>query len=181
MQCHSPSLSTASSSYTATSSRESSATPVHMRRMSTPRVESPRLDSYRYSLINLEDSLDNDLDAILGELCALESNFNNTAQQLQQQQQKKPQKKVSNGSRSSDSRHQVPPALPASPASHDCLKNGQIPHQPIAEPQYITAEIVRQNKAGKVPVGQQNTSGNNLSPQVWPQMQLLFLCRLIFP
>ena len=30
------------------SSRESSLTPVHMRRMSTPRVDSPRLDSYRY-------------------------------------------------------------------------------------------------------------------------------------
>merc|ERR1719266_1397317 len=56
-------------------SRESSGTPVHMRRMSTPRVESPRLDSYRYSLINLEETLENDLDAILGELCALESHF----------------------------------------------------------------------------------------------------------
>ena len=46
-----------------TGSRESSATPVHMmhRRMSTPRVESPRLDSYRYSLINLEETLENDL------------------------------------------------------------------------------------------------------------------------
>ncbi len=44
--------------------------------MSTPRVDSPRLDSYRYSLINLEESLENDLDAILGELCVLESNFN---------------------------------------------------------------------------------------------------------
>ena len=32
-----------------------------MRRMSTPRVESPRLDSYRYSLINLEETLENDL------------------------------------------------------------------------------------------------------------------------
>ena len=29
--------------------------------MSTPRVESPRLDSYRYSLINLEETLENDL------------------------------------------------------------------------------------------------------------------------
>ena len=43
-------------------SRESSATPVQMiRRMSTPRVESPRLDSYRYSLLNLEETLENDL------------------------------------------------------------------------------------------------------------------------
>ena len=56
-------------------SRESTVTPVHMRRMSTPRVESPRLDSYRYSLINLEETLEHDLDAILGELCALETNF----------------------------------------------------------------------------------------------------------
>ena len=29
-----------------------------------------------YSLINLEETLDQDLDAILGELCALENNFN---------------------------------------------------------------------------------------------------------
>ena len=44
------------------SSRESSGTPVQMiRRMSTPRVESPRLDSYRYSLLNLEETLENDL------------------------------------------------------------------------------------------------------------------------
>ena len=45
--------------------------------MYSRRMGSPRLDSYRYSLINLEESLEHDLDAILGELCALESNFNN--------------------------------------------------------------------------------------------------------
>ena len=64
------STATASSSTTASQApRESSATPTQLtqlRRMSTPRVESPRLDSYRYSLINLEETLENDLDAILG-------------------------------------------------------------------------------------------------------------------
>lgn len=33
----------------------------------------PRIDSYRFSMANLEDTQDVDLDAILGELCALES------------------------------------------------------------------------------------------------------------
>ncbi|XP_054271121.1 amyloid beta A4 precursor protein-binding family B member 1-interacting protein-like isoform X1 [Macrosteles quadrilineatus] len=35
----------------------------------------PRIDSYRFSMANLEDSQDVDLDAILGELCALESQY----------------------------------------------------------------------------------------------------------
>ena len=48
-------------SSSSSSTRDSTSTPVHMRRMSTPRVESPRLDSYRYSLINLEETLENDL------------------------------------------------------------------------------------------------------------------------
>ena len=52
-------------------SRESSGTPVHMRRMSTPRVESPRLDSYRYSLINLEETLENDLGMCEWSVCLL--------------------------------------------------------------------------------------------------------------
>ena len=58
-----------------TGSRESSATPVHMmhRRMSTPRVESPRLDSYRYSLINLEETLENDLGTYTYILTAIEN------------------------------------------------------------------------------------------------------------
>ncbi|QQP40355.1 Putative LOC100643056 [Caligus rogercresseyi] len=50
-----------------------------MRRMSTPRIESPRLDTDRYSLVNLEESLDQDLDNILGELCALESDLSKRA------------------------------------------------------------------------------------------------------
>ncbi|KAF5299366.1 hypothetical protein FQR65_LT09407 [Abscondita terminalis] len=36
-------------------------------------ISAPRIDSYRFSMANLEDSQDVDLDAILGELCALES------------------------------------------------------------------------------------------------------------
>ncbi|XP_060517796.1 ras-associated and pleckstrin homology domains-containing protein 1 isoform X2 [Cylas formicarius] len=36
-------------------------------------IAAPRIDSYRFSMANLEDSQDVDLDAILGELCALET------------------------------------------------------------------------------------------------------------
>ncbi|KAJ8968734.1 hypothetical protein NQ317_004656 [Molorchus minor] len=36
-------------------------------------ITAPRIDSYRFSMANLEDSQDVDLDAILGELCALET------------------------------------------------------------------------------------------------------------
>ncbi|XP_030766659.1 ras-associated and pleckstrin homology domains-containing protein 1 isoform X5 [Sitophilus oryzae] len=39
----------------------------------TSEITAPRIDSYRFSMANLEDSQDVDLDAILGELCALES------------------------------------------------------------------------------------------------------------
>uniref|UniRef100_T1JB27 Ras-associating domain-containing protein n=1 Tax=Strigamia maritima TaxID=126957 RepID=T1JB27_STRMM len=45
------------------------------RPLSTPErlcFSSPRIDSYRFSMANLEDSQDVELDAILGELCALE-------------------------------------------------------------------------------------------------------------
>ncbi|XP_063223677.1 uncharacterized protein LOC134531738 isoform X3 [Bacillus rossius redtenbacheri] len=38
-------------------------------------LNTPRIDSYRFSMANLEDSQDVDLDAILGELCALESQY----------------------------------------------------------------------------------------------------------
>ncbi|XP_071450983.1 abnormal cell migration protein 10 isoform X2 [Hetaerina americana] len=38
-------------------------------------LRAPRIDSYRFSMANLEDSQDVDLDAILGELCALESQY----------------------------------------------------------------------------------------------------------
>lgn len=38
-------------------------------------VSTPRLDSYRFSMVNLEESQDVELDAILGELCALETQF----------------------------------------------------------------------------------------------------------
>lgn len=38
-------------------------------------LNSPRTDTYRFSMANLEDSQDVDLDAILGELCALESQY----------------------------------------------------------------------------------------------------------
>jgi Ras-associated and pleckstrin homology domains-containing protein 1 len=36
-------------------------------------IATPRIDSYRFSMANLEDSQEVDLDAILTELCALES------------------------------------------------------------------------------------------------------------
>lgn len=38
-----------------------------------PEITAPRIDRYRFSMANLEDSQDVDLDAILGELCALET------------------------------------------------------------------------------------------------------------
>lgn len=38
-------------------------------------ASTPRLDGYRFSMVNLEESQDVELDAILGELCALESQF----------------------------------------------------------------------------------------------------------
>uniref|UniRef100_L7M7E1 Putative pico n=1 Tax=Rhipicephalus pulchellus TaxID=72859 RepID=L7M7E1_RHIPC len=38
-------------------------------------VSTPRLDGYRFSMVNLEESQDVELDAILGELCALETQF----------------------------------------------------------------------------------------------------------
>lgn len=38
-------------------------------------LNTPRIDSYRFSMANLEDTQDVDLDAILGELCALESQY----------------------------------------------------------------------------------------------------------
>ncbi|XP_065219917.1 amyloid beta A4 precursor protein-binding family B member 1-interacting protein-like isoform X2 [Planococcus citri] len=39
----------------------------------------PRTDTYRFSMANLEDTQDVDLDAILGELCALESQYKEAA------------------------------------------------------------------------------------------------------
>lgn len=39
----------------------------------TSDFNSPRIDSYRFSMANLEESQDVDLDAILGELSALET------------------------------------------------------------------------------------------------------------
>lgn len=38
-----------------------------------PDITAPRIDRYRFSMANLEDTQDVDLDAILGELCALET------------------------------------------------------------------------------------------------------------
>ncbi|XP_067005847.2 ras-associated and pleckstrin homology domains-containing protein 1 isoform X2 [Anabrus simplex] len=43
----------------------------------TSHLNTPRIDSYRFSMANLEDSQDVDLDAILGELCALETRCKN--------------------------------------------------------------------------------------------------------
>jgi amyloid beta A4 precursor protein-binding family B protein 1-interacting protein len=112
-------------------SRESSATPVHMRRMSTPRVESPRLDSYRYSLINLEETLEHDLDAILGELCALESNFD---------LRRTPPRQTTGMSSLPD--NDMPTDLPPPPAPLQL----QLEDLLASEPQYISPESVRQAK-----------------------------------
>lgn len=38
-------------------------------------IVAPRIDSYRFSMANLEETQDADLDAILGELCALDSEY----------------------------------------------------------------------------------------------------------
>ncbi|XP_060854044.1 uncharacterized protein LOC132931945 isoform X1 [Rhopalosiphum padi] len=41
-------------------------------------IAGQRMDSYRFSMANLEDTQDVDLDAVLGELCALESQYQST-------------------------------------------------------------------------------------------------------
>ncbi|VVD05135.1 unnamed protein product [Leptidea sinapis] len=38
-------------------------------------IVAPRIDTYRFSMANMEDTQDADLDAILGELCALDSEY----------------------------------------------------------------------------------------------------------
>ncbi|XP_049843972.1 ras-associated and pleckstrin homology domains-containing protein 1 isoform X4 [Schistocerca gregaria] len=57
-------------------------------------LNTPRIDSYRFSMANLEDSQETELDAILGELCALETQCDqalsaNAAARRQQQLQPK--------------------------------------------------------------------------------------------
>lgn len=52
----------------------------------TSDITAPRIDSYRFSMANLEDSQDVDLDAILGELCALETQYD---REIQAQQSKR--------------------------------------------------------------------------------------------
>ena len=132
----SPSPSTCSTSTTG-----SAAAAAHLRRMSTPRMDSPssgyrmgspRLDSYRYSLINLEESLEHDLDAILGELCALESNFNNN----NGNNGGYGAKRVDAAGGDVTPVHEAPP--PPAPLHLDQLL--------ASEPQYISPESVRQRK-----------------------------------
>ncbi|XP_040581301.1 ras-associated and pleckstrin homology domains-containing protein 1 isoform X2 [Lepeophtheirus salmonis] len=110
---------------------------VQMRRMSTPRIESPRLDTDRYSLVNLEESLDQDLDNILGELCALESDLTKH-----------------NGNNSNNSN--------SSNNSHHHNRRSEL----LSEPAYITAESVRLNKLkakGTPPQDDDSAFGDNAS------------------
>eukprot|EP00095_Tigriopus_kingsejongensis_P009317 maker-scaffold320_size207635-snap-gene-1.17 protein:Tk09317 transcript:maker-scaffold320_size207635-snap-gene-1.17-mRNA-1 annotation:"amyloid beta protein-binding member 1interacting" len=102
--------------------------PDHLRRMSTPRMESPRLDSDRFSLMNLEETLDNDLDIILGELCELETKI---------QTPLKVKSRLSPVLRSLA----APIAQPSMPSS---LHQGE---NIVMEPEYISAESVRQKKS----------------------------------
>ena len=117
-------------------------TPVQLRRMSTPRTDSPRLDSDRYSLINLEETLEHDLDAILGELCALESNLG---------RDKSPEPTHLPSQLFSLQGSQV--SVPVTPVTADSPADPPPPPAPLqleellaSEPQYITAESVRKNK-----------------------------------
>ena len=180
----SPSSTSMTSRESAMTSRESTVTPVHMRRMSTPRVESPRLDSYRYSLINLEETLEHDLDAILGELCALENNFGPTTTSSTSAKVTTPSSKrkvtppsplilrkaaaknvtlpvtvlpndvtqndVSTGDVS------APPTPPPPPPPLSSRENIEKFFQSVAEPQYITAESVRQNKMSMLNANKRN-------------------------
>ncbi|XP_050361421.1 amyloid beta A4 precursor protein-binding family B member 1-interacting protein isoform X2 [Nymphalis io] len=50
----------------------SSETPITLRPLE---IVAPRIDTYRFSMANLEETQDADLDAILGELCALDSEY----------------------------------------------------------------------------------------------------------
>ncbi|XP_047543690.1 amyloid beta A4 precursor protein-binding family B member 1-interacting protein isoform X1 [Vanessa atalanta] len=50
----------------------SSETPIALRPLE---IVAPRIDTYRFSMANLEETQDADLDAILGELCALDSEY----------------------------------------------------------------------------------------------------------
>ena len=170
-------------------SRESTVTPVHMRRMSTPRVDSPRLDSYRYSLINLEETLEHDLDAILGELCALETNFGSTNHPKMSTPGSK--RKVtppsplvlrknnaptiglasndilSNDISQSDvSAPPSPPPPPPPPLS--TRENIDKFFQSVSEPQYITAESVRQNKMSMLSSAAANNNNNSKRIEVIP-------------
>ena len=174
----SPSSTSMTSRESAMTSRESTVTPVHMRRMSTPRVESPRLDSYRYSLINLEETLEHDLDAILGELCALENNFGPTTTSAKVPTTPGTKRKVTPPSplifRKTPTKHvnvlpndvtpndasasdvSAPPTPPPPPPPLSSRENIEKFFQSVSEPQYITAESVRQNKQSMLNANKRN-------------------------
>ncbi len=136
------------------------------------------LNFTRYSLINLEESLENDLDAILGELCVLESNFNTTNSQLEAgyvkiahylpcifywcyimiycfcfrlSKSEPPSRKVTPPGGVSCDTPTDPPPPPAPLQLEELL---------ATEPQYISPESVRQNKQANL-ANNNNNSNNN--------------------
>ncbi|KPJ09292.1 Ras-associated and pleckstrin-likey domains-containing protein 1 [Papilio machaon] len=57
-------------------------------------IVAPRIDTYRFSLANLEDTQDADLDAILGELCALDTEYDDELTRMSTEYTSMPKERV---------------------------------------------------------------------------------------